>query len=171
MWGYDTTVPWSKNDPDSRSGIAMPIKILEIHHHAVRIGADAQSCDAVHDFYTNVLGLSHDESRPDFPGVPGWWINVGNGGQIHLIGGALPSPFAKEPGQDPTAAHVALAVESIVEAKSELVRSGVPHWSLVGVTGPESEQIFVHDPAGNMIELHQFDKCRCPSANRRASGR
>ncbi len=149
----------------------MPIKILEIHHHAVRIDAGAQSLDAVRDFYVNVLGLSYDGNRPNFPGVPGWWMNVGDGGQIHLIGGDLPSPFAKGPGQDPTAAHVALAVENIIEAKAELVRSGVPHWSLVGVTGPESEQIFVNDPCGNMIELHQFDKCRCSSANRNASGR
>jgi len=27
--------------------------------------------------------------------------------------------------------------------------------------GPESEQIFLRDPAGNMIELHQIGTCRC----------
>ena len=146
----------------------MAIKILGIHHHAVRIESAAEKLDSVRDFYTNTLGLSHDEARPDFPGVPGWWINVGESGQIHLIGGDLPSPFAKGPGQDPTAAHVALAVESIAEAKAELDRSGVPYWSLVGVAGPETEQIFVTDPAGNMIELHQHDRCRCTAASRSA---
>ncbi len=103
----------------------MAIKILGIHHHAVRIDTDEQPLEALRDFYTNVLGLKHDQGRPDIPDVPGWWINVGDGGQIHLIGGAYPSPAARGPGQDPAAPHVALAVESIVEAKAELVRLGV----------------------------------------------
>jgi len=145
----------------------MAIKILGIHHHAVRIDAREQPLDTVHDFYTDVLGLNHDEGRPNIPGVPGWWINVGDSGQIHLIGGDLPSPVARGPGQDPAAPHVALAVESIIEAKAELVRLGVPHWTSKAVSA-EFEQVFVNDPCGNMIELHQFDKCRCSSANRKA---
>lgn len=145
----------------------MAINILEIHHHAVHIDAEKQPLEAVHDFYTRVLGLRADEARPEVPGVPGWWIDVGGGGQIHLIGGDLPSPVARGPGQDPALPHVALAVESIVEAKAELVRLGVPHWNTVGVAGPEFEQVFVNDPCGNMIELHQADKCRCASARRK----
>ena len=133
----------------------MAIKVLGIHHHAVRIHDNEQPLDAVHDFYTNVLGLSADEGRPDVPGVPGWWINVGSSQQIHLMGGDFPSPFAKGPGQDPTAAHVALAVASIAEAKAELERMGVPYWTLSGVAGPDTEQVFVQDPCGNMIELQQ----------------
>ena len=31
---------------------------------------------------------------------------------------------------------------------------------------PEAEQLFLRDPYGNMIELHQVDKCRCRAANR-----
>ena len=31
----------------------------------------------------------------------------------------------------------------------------------------EAEQLFLRDPYGNMIELHQVDKCRCRAANRR----
>jgi len=145
----------------------MAINIIGIHHHAVRINDQSQPLDAVHAFYTEVLGLPHDRGRPSIPGVPGWWINVGQDGQIHLIGGDDPSPVARGPGQDPAAPHVALAVKSIAEAKAELVRLGVPHWSLVGVAGPDTEQIFVNDPCGNMIELHQHDKCRCTAANRK----
>lgn len=149
----------------------MAIKILGIHHHAVRIDAQGQPLDAVHDFYTRVLGMDHDEGRPDIPGVPGWWINVGDDGQIHLIGGDYPSPFAKGPGQDPAAPHVALAVESIVDARAELERQGVPFWSMAGVAGPEMEQIFLTDPCGNMVELHQADKCRCSATNRKESAK
>ncbi len=133
----------------------MAIKVLGIHHHAVRINDNEQPLSAVHDFYTNVLGMSADAGRPDIPAVPGWWINVGEGQQIHLMGGDFPSPFAKGPGKDPTAVHVALAVEDIAEAKAEFERLGVPYWTLSGVAGPETEQVFVEDPCGNMIELQQ----------------
>jgi hypothetical protein len=34
--------------------------------------------------------------------------------------------------------------------------------------GPQSQQIFTHDPFGNMIELHQAGLCRCVTAHRPA---
>ena len=74
----------------------MTIRVLEIHHHAIRIDADQPKLDAVKNFYE---------------GVPGFWINT-------------------------------------------------------GANGPEAEQVFVNDPCGNMIELHQIDQCRCRAANR-----
>ena len=37
---------------------------------------------------------------------------------------------------------------------------------MTGINGPSAEQIFVNDPSGNMIELHQIDQCRCKGANR-----
>jgi hypothetical protein len=68
----------------------------------------------------DVLGLEADSGRPKIPGVPGYWINVGQGGQIHLIGGKQPSPLAKGLGQDPTIPHVALTVADIKETKADL---------------------------------------------------
>jgi len=114
----------------------------------------------------DVLGLEADPGRPKIPGVPGFWINAGEGGQIHLIGGEQPSPLAKGPGQDPTIPHVALAVADIQETKAELDRLKVPYWSMTGINGPTAEQIFINDPSGNMVELHQVDQCRCRIANR-----
>ncbi|KHK92926.1 VOC family protein [Novosphingobium malaysiense] len=144
----------------------MAIKVMGIHHHAVRIDAGGHGLDAFQAFYSDVLGLKHDSGRPNVPSIPGLWINVGNVGQIHLMGGEFPSPLAKVPGEDPVDVHVALAVEDVAAAKAELERLGVHFWSLVGVAGPQTEQLFVRDPAGNMIELHQYDKCRCAAANR-----
>jgi hypothetical protein len=43
---------------------------------------------------------------------------------------------------------------------------GVEHWVTLGAVGPESQQIFMHDPFGNMIELHQACTCRCITGNR-----
>ena len=144
----------------------MPIKVLEIHHHAIRIDGDEAGLAANLAFYQGLLGLAPDSGRPSLPGIPGLWINVGGTGQIHLIGGDQPSRLARGPDKDPAAPHVALAVADIVETKAELERRGVKYWSLTGVVGPEAEQIFLRDPYGNMIELHQVDKCRCRAANR-----
>ena len=79
----------------------MAIQVLGIHHHATRIDAGPEQLAAVQNFYKDVLGLGADSGRPTIAGVPGFWINVGGGGQIHLIGGAQPSTLAKGPGQDP----------------------------------------------------------------------
>jgi catechol-2,3-dioxygenase len=143
---------------------AMAIKVVELHHTGVRIDAGKQN--AVENFYSSVLGLSRDEGRPTIPGIPGAWINVGEVGQIHLIGGDQPSPVAQGPGQDPTLPHLAMAVADIVATKVELDRMGVKYWSLKALTSPDSEQIFLNDPCGNMVELHQVDKCRCAMRGR-----
>lgn len=141
----------------------MAIKVLEIHHHAIRM--EGASEDEVLNFYSNVLGMPADTGRPTIPGVPGYWINAGHGGQLHLIGGQAPSPLARGPGKDPAAPHVALGVESVADTKAELERLGVPYWT-TRAANPELEQVFVNDPCGNMIELHQAGSCRCTLANR-----
>jgi catechol 2,3-dioxygenase-like lactoylglutathione lyase family enzyme len=71
------------------------------------------------------------------------------------------SKYAKGERRDPTLPHVALAVPDIQEAKRELDRMGVNYWTTVGITGPDAEQVFMEDPFGNMIELHQAGTCRC----------
>jgi catechol 2,3-dioxygenase-like lactoylglutathione lyase family enzyme len=77
------------------------------------------------------------------------------------------SKFAQgSPERDPSNPHVALAVANIQATKKELDRLGVSYWFTRGVVGPESEQIFLRDPAGNMIELHQIDACRCVAKQR-----
>jgi len=37
----------------------------------------------------------------------------------------------------------------------------VPFWTIKSVVGPQLEQIFMDDPHGNLVELHQIDTCRC----------
>ncbi len=140
------------------------IKVLELHHHGVRV--DPDDTDEALKFYHDVLGLSPDSGRPNIPGIPGYWMDVGGHAQIHLMGVIGSSPYAKGKGKDPAAPHVALAVSDIQEAKMELDRLGVPYFTLESVTGPELEQVFLHDPAGNMVELHQLGACRCKEKDR-----
>lgn len=99
----------------------MPIKVVGIHHHAVRIGGDDVNLAANLDFYQGLLGLAPDSDRPKLLETPGFWINVGETGQIHLIGGEQLSPLSKGPGT-----HVALAMEVVADAKAELERTGTP---------------------------------------------
>lgn len=136
----------------------MPIRVLELHHHAVRVGAAAQDLEQSRQFYTEVLGLEVDAGRPEIPGLPGYWLYVGQGqqtAQIHLMGAGNRSPLGEI---DPTMPHVALAVEDIQEARHELERRGIRHWALASMVG---EQIFMLDPCGNVVELHQVGTCRC----------
>lgn len=142
----------------------MAIRILEMHHHGIRIPAD--KVDEVNRFYTDVLGLQPDETRPEIPFVPGSWMFIGEEGkrttQIHIMGNrGGPPPWAKSAIQDPSRFHVALAVQDIQETRAELERMKVPYWVVEGLVGPQSLQVFLDDPAGNMIELHQIGTCAC----------
>lgn len=145
----------------------MPIKVLELHHHGIRIGTSGEAVEQARHFYTDVLGLQADAGRPDIRGIPGFWLYVGNAqhtAQIHLMGAEGMSPMARSPKEDPTIPHVALAVEDIAEAKRELDAHGIWYWQIQGLVGQYSDQVFVHDPFGNVIELHQIGTCRCNKA-------
>ncbi len=148
----------------------MPIKVVELHHHGIRIGTTAEALEQARTFYTEVLGLAIDPGRPQVPGIPGFWLYVGQGeqtAQIHLMGAVGKSPMARSEKEDPTLPHVALAVEDIEEARRELDERGIWYWRIQGLVGTNSDQIFVQDPFGNVIELHQVGTCRC---NRAALG-
>ncbi|MGT2490925.1 hypothetical protein ACU4GD_11350 [Cupriavidus basilensis] len=80
------------------------------------------------------------------------------------------SPYAQGPGRDPVGNHVALAVRDIVATEAELLRMGVDFWKQENVAAPELKQLFLHDPAGNMIELHQIGRCRCKRSDRVFAG-
>lgn len=141
----------------------MPLEILELHHYAVRVGANRKEAEDAAAFYHEVLGLKSDSRRPDLPTVPGAWIDVEGTTQVHLIGVEGDSSFLQGPGQDPTRPHIAFAVPDIQKALQELDRMGVPYWSTKGVAGPNLIQVYFDDPAGNMIEIHQIGTCMCQS--------
>src|SRR5262245_31796219 len=90
----------------------MPIKVLELHHHGIRIGKSAEAVEQARQFYTDVLGLESDTGRPTIPGIPGFWLYVGNDqhtAQIHLMGAEGRSPMARRAIEAPNIPHLALA--------------------------------------------------------------
>lgn len=145
----------------------MGIKVLELHHHGIRMGKEDEDVEKARSFYGDVLGLETDAGRPTIPGIPGFWMYVGEGdntSQIHLMGAVGMSPVARSEKEDPTHPHVALAVEDIQEAKRDLDARGIWYWQIEGLVGQGSDQIFVRDPFDNVIELHQVGTCRCNKA-------
>jgi extradiol dioxygenase family protein len=147
----------------------MAVKVLELHHHGIRVGPSEEEVARARKFYGDVLGLDHDPGRPTIPTIDGYWMDVGGTAQIHLMGVNGQSKFAKGPGQDPSLPHVALAVADIQETRKELDRLGVKYWVAESVVGPNSMQLFLKDPFDNIIELHQVDTCRCVTARRPAT--
>jgi class 3 adenylate cyclase len=122
---------------------------------------------ALRRFYGEVLGLEADVAAWDRP-EECLRINAGGSAQIHLVTRASRPPVAGE--FDHTAPHVALAVASIDDAQAELDRLAVPYRVVHGRLGPDSRRLFLTDPAGNLIELHQQDSCRCTSRARSGLG-
>lgn len=146
----------------------MSYKVLELHHHAVTMHVDA--VEEMGKFYKDILGLDIDAGRWHIPGVPGYFLDLGNDTQLHLLGKDGPSRYADgAPDRDPVSNHVALAVDDIVAAEKELTRQGIDFWRLDNVASPALKQLFFRDPAGNVIEYHQIGLCRCKKSDREFS--
>jgi catechol 2,3-dioxygenase-like lactoylglutathione lyase family enzyme len=111
-----------------------------VHHVSVNV-ADVDEALA---FYVDVLGLSQRSDRPDF-GFGGAWLDIG-GQQVHLIEGNVPP----DKGQ-----HFALLVHDIDATIDELRTQGVDVSDSIPVGAAGQKQAFLHDPAGNLIELNQ----------------
>ena len=109
-----------------------------MHHVSVNV----TDVDAAIQFYTDVLGLTVRSDRPDLR-VGGAWLDAGDQ-QVHLIEGEAPPGLGQ---------HFAVRVANLGDAVEELRGRGVK------VSDPtpigRSLQAFLHDPAGNMIEIHE----------------
>ncbi len=146
----------------------MSVRIAELHHHALRIAPGPDAAAAAQRFYSEVLGLETDLAPGD-RADDGRRLNAGANGQIHLV--ATVARTRPAPGEfDPAAPHIAMAVATIDEAQAELDRLSVPYRVVHGRLGPASRQLFVTDPAGNLIELHQLGTCRCTERSRSGVG-
>lgn len=106
-----------------------------LDHASVRVTDLGRS----RDFYEGLLGL-RQAARPDL-GFPGAWYDVG-AGQLHLIQQAKVFEDI-----DPTDPHIALAVDSLAEAKRRLEARGIRYLEFGG------PQLWIRDPDGNVIEL------------------
>ena len=100
-------------------------------------------------FYSGLLRLPQDESRPDL-GYPGAWIDVGEQ-QIHLMELPTPDPIEGRPEHGGRDRHVAMAVLNLDGLAAQLDHAGIQY------TRSKSgrQALFCRDPDGNALEFIQ----------------
>ncbi len=114
------------------------VKLVGVHHVSVNV----DDVDSALAFYVGTLGLVVRSDRPDL-GFAGAWLNAGDQ-QVHLMDASVPT----DQGQ-----HFALRVDDLDATIGELRGEGVKVSDAIRIgTG---RQAFLHDPAGNLVELHQ----------------
>ena len=99
------------------------------------------------EFYTGILALEVDDSRPDL-GYPGAWLQVGNG-QIHLLEVANPDSVENRPEHGGRDHHVALQVSDLATLIQRLEFAGLAY----SKSKSGREALFCRDYDGNAIEL------------------
>ena len=103
--------------------------------------------DKALEFYTGILALEVDESRPDL-GYPGAWLQVGNG-QIHLLEVANPDSVENRPEHGGRDHHIALLVSDLGTLIHRLEAAGFAY----SKSKSGREALFCRDYDGNAIEL------------------
>lgn len=127
-------------------------------HHLNLCTTDVSAMDA---FYREVLDLAPDPSmgrqRVKQQGYPGDVSFVTDGAmQVHLAEKDLGCGFRTGNVVNPMErGHIAFRTDDIRAFKRRLKEKGIPYadygaWAMSGW-----EQIFFHDPEGNVIEVHQ----------------
>ncbi|MBE9567906.1 MAG: VOC family protein [Proteobacteria bacterium] len=115
-----------------------------VFHHCSMIVADTAKAL---DFYSGILGLEVDGSRPDL-GYPGAWLNIGSG-QIHLLELENPDPVEDRPEHGGRDRHLALQVNDLDEVIKRLDVAGIAY----SKSKSGRQALFCRDFDGNAIEL------------------
>lgn len=113
------------------------MRVRGIHH----VNVNVHCLDESLDFYVNKLGFTPFE-RPEMR-VRGGWLRMG-AHELHV----MEAPGALIDKKQ----HFALLVEDLDEAAAHLDLQGVKYRRVHHDDG-RSDQLFIHDPSGNRIEI------------------
>lgn len=116
---------------------------IVLHHVSLVVADTARSLA----FYTGVLGLTVDESRPDLS-FDGAWLKVGTQ-QIHLLQVSNPDPIEGRPAHGGRDRHVAFSVRDLNAYIDRLESRDVPFT----LSRSGRRALFCRDPDGNACEL------------------
>lgn len=119
------------------------MKVTRVLHISVNVPG---TLDETRKFYADVLGLN-EADRPDM-GIGGAWEWLDNSAQLHLID--------CEPGNgehiNPAGPHFCVGVDDLDATVAEFDAKGIEH---VGMGEGKSRQVWIRDPAGNVIEFQE----------------
>src|SRR5512142_650409 len=121
--------------------------IRGIDHYNLR--ASREVLDRLRDWYRDAVGLEVGE-RPPLNNF-GYWMYAGGHPVLHLSE-AAPGESHPVPGAG-TFDHVAFACQGLAETRTRLEALGLA-MRMARVPRTGQTQIFLHDPAGNGVELN-----------------
>jgi len=126
------------------------INLLDINMSTISINHISliiSDCNQSKDFYSQVLGLECDKSRPDL-NFPGLWYQLGSQ-QIHML--QVDNPYANlnTPTHGGRDRHLALNINNLEQIKTILEKKNIPY------TASKSgrKAVFFRDPDNNVLEL------------------
>jgi len=130
---------------------------LKLHH----LNLSTNNVAAMDEFYTKVLDMqsepSRNATRDTSQGYSGKVSFVTDGqSEVHLAERDLQIGFKTGQAINPLEkGHIAFRTDDIAAFKKRLEERGIPYadfgaWAMKGW-----QQIFFHDPDGNVIEVHQ----------------
>ncbi len=120
------------------------IESIEIQHVSFVVADTAKALD----FYTYVLGLEIDSSRPDL-GYPGAWLQLNEEQQIHLLELPNPDPVSGRPEHGGRDRHTAFHINDLSAIEAALMRAGLDF--TLSKSGRKA--LFCRDPDGNALEF------------------
>ena len=132
---------------------------LKLHH----VNLTTTNVPAMDDFYRNVLDMHAETTsnalRDNSQGYAGKVAFVTDGqSELHLAERDLQVGFKTGHSVNPLErGHIAFRTDDIAAFKRRLTDKGIPFsdygaWAMSGW-----QQIFFHDPEGNVIEVHQVE--------------
>jgi catechol 2,3-dioxygenase-like lactoylglutathione lyase family enzyme len=127
-----------------------PLGISHLDHVSVLV----TDIGASRHFYGTLLGLTEVPGPRTFEFVV-LWYSLGNGQYLHLL--LKDAPDVRSP------RHFALAVRDVNAVRAHCRANGIPTEDTVAIPG--ADRCFVHDPAGNRIELIQWLRPYDPSTD------
>lgn len=118
-------------------------------HHATFV---TENLERSLDFYTGILALECDPSRPEMA-FEGAWLNLAAPQQIHLM--QLPNPdlHTDRPTHGGRDKHVAFLVNDLEWIKARLMNEGIAFTE----SRSGRKALFVRDPDQNALELIQSE--------------
>ncbi len=119
--------------------------ITAIHHTSFIIS----DINASRHFYSDILGLEPDTTRPDMS-FDGLWLDINESQQIHLLCVDNPDPETR-PEHGGRDRHTAFFITDLAVLQMRLDKENIPY------TLSQSGRLalFVRDPDGNTLEMIQ----------------